>query len=97
MVKNIEELRAELHIQTFGNHRVLVDGQVPLFVSWSRKRVAPKITEVASTGNAVVGGAGYCARLRKGCHRGWNCKRSQSHQNSKAWLLINNPTPTLQP
>src|SRR5229473_3922418 len=88
MVKNIEELCAELHIQTFSNHRVLVDGQVPLFVGWPRKRVASKITEMASAGYAVVGGAGCPIRLCKGCDRARNRKSSQVQEICRVVLVI---------
>ena len=56
MVENVNEIGAQLHAQTLGDRRSLVDRQVPLFVGWTVQGIAPLVAKwrVPGTQSAAV-------------------------------------------
>src|SRR5579864_9754414 len=53
MVKDVKEIDPEFHAKAFGQHRLLVDGEVPFLVGRTTQRVAAHVAVVASSDNAV--------------------------------------------
>src|ERR1035438_3582304 len=53
MVQYVEELGAELHLQSLSDPQVLIEGEIPLFVGRADQRVASQVSVVPRTGDAV--------------------------------------------
>jgi hypothetical protein len=53
MVKNIEEICAQLHFHPLGDRGVLKKREVPLLVGWSYERIAAQAPEVPGARHAI--------------------------------------------
>ena len=56
VIKDVEEIDAELHVDPFRNRRVLIHGEVPFLKGRTMQRVAAFVAVVAGAGDAVLGG-----------------------------------------